>query len=53
MVNLQEQLSPAVNAWIMSGIVVSEEEWTMFRRLASKLGSTFTFNDDVHFVGRK
>jgi hypothetical protein len=47
MVDLQEQLA-AVNERIMSGVVVSEEEWTTVRKLANRLGSTF--NDDVDFA---
>jgi hypothetical protein len=47
MVDLQEQLA-AVNERIMSGVVVSEDEWTTLRQLANRLGSAF--NDDVDFA---
>jgi cadmium resistance protein CadD (predicted permease) len=47
MVDLQEQLA-AVNERIMSGLVVSEDEWTTLRQLANRLGSAF--NDDVDFA---
>jgi hypothetical protein len=47
MVDLQEQLV-AVNDRIMSGVVVSEDEWTTLRQSANRLGSAF--NDDVDFA---
>jgi hypothetical protein len=47
MVDLQEQLA-AVNERIMSGVVVSEDDWTTVRQLANRLGSAF--NDDVDFA---
>jgi hypothetical protein len=47
MVDLQEELT-AVNNRIMSGVAVSEEEWTSVRDLIGTLGSTF--HDDVDFA---
>jgi hypothetical protein len=47
MFDLQEQLAK-VNDRIMSGVVVSEDDWTTVRKLANRLGSTF--NDHVDFA---
>jgi hypothetical protein len=47
MVDLQEELT-AVNDHIMSGVAVSEQEWTSVRELIGTLGSTF--HDDVDFA---
>jgi hypothetical protein len=50
MVHLQEELT-AVNDRIISGVAVSEEEWTSVRDLIGTLGSTF--HDDVDFAWEK
>jgi hypothetical protein len=47
MVDLQEELA-AVNERIMTGVAVSEDEWTSVRNLIGTLGSTF--RDDVDFA---
>jgi hypothetical protein len=37
-----------VNERIISGVVVSEDDWSIVRKLANRLGSTF--NNDVDFA---
>ena len=46
MVDLQEQLN-LVNERIMSGLAVSEDDWTLLRSMTGKMGATF--HDEVEF----